>query len=174
MYIFFLLLQKMIRNCVQRVTPQLVIPDQDEQKIQLNPTFNINHFILALPHLLALQDRFPNLTLNILNPSKELEISHPQVLSPIDQVGPVKVVNIIAGDDVGVDLPDEFGPFFKQHFLFFARQDVGAHDGGAGVQGEHVADEGLRVALSNHHVGDLDDGVDFGLGEDTLSDMGSN
>ena len=65
MNVFFLLLQKMVRNSIQSVTSQLVISDKDVKQVQLNTAFNVDDFILALSHLFTLQNGFANCRLNI-------------------------------------------------------------------------------------------------------------
>ena len=56
--------------------------------------------------------------------------------------------------------------YLQQLFLLCEAQDLGAHDAGAGLQGEDGADEGLLLALPLHHGGDLDDRVLVRLRED--------
>ena len=65
MNVFFLLLQKMVRNSIQSVTSQFVITNKDMKQVQLNPTFNVDDFVLALSHLFTLQNSFANCRLNI-------------------------------------------------------------------------------------------------------------
>ena len=65
MNVFFLLLKKMVRNSIQSVTSQFVITNKDMKQVQLNPTFNVDDFVLALSHLLTLQNGFANCRLNI-------------------------------------------------------------------------------------------------------------
>ena len=65
MNVFFLLLKKMVRNSIQSVTSQFVITNKDMKQVQLNPTFNVDDFVLALSHLLTLQNGFTNCRLNI-------------------------------------------------------------------------------------------------------------
>ena len=65
MNVFFLLLQKMVRNSIQSVTSQFVISDKDVKQVQLNTAFNVDNFVLALTHLFTLQNGFTNCRLNI-------------------------------------------------------------------------------------------------------------
>ena len=58
------------------------------------------------------------------------------------------------------------GMYLQQLFLLCEAQDLGAHDAGAGLQGEDGTDEGLRLALPLHHGGDLDNRVLVRLRED--------
>ncbi len=58
----------------------------------------------------------------------------------------------------------------EQLGLGVERPDVGADDGGAAAQSEHVADEGLALPLADHHVGDLDHGVLVRLREHACSE----
>ena len=51
MHIFFLLLEKVVGDCVEGVTPQLVVPHQDEQQVELDPALDVDHFVLPLAHL---------------------------------------------------------------------------------------------------------------------------
>ena len=65
MNVFFLLLQKMVRNSIQSVTSQFVISNKDVKQVQLNTAFNVDNFVLALTHLFTLQNGFANCRLNI-------------------------------------------------------------------------------------------------------------
>ena len=65
MDVFFLLLQKMVRNSIQSVTSQLVITDKDVKQVQLDTAFNVDDFVFTLAHLLTLQNGFTNCRLNI-------------------------------------------------------------------------------------------------------------
>lgn len=65
MNVFFLLLQKMVRNSIQSVTSQFVISNKDVKQVQLNTAFNVDNFVLALTHLFTLQNGFTNCRLNI-------------------------------------------------------------------------------------------------------------
>ena len=65
MNVFFLLLQKMVRNSIQSVTSQFVISNKDVKQVQLDTAFNVDNFVLALTHLFTLQNGFTNCRLNI-------------------------------------------------------------------------------------------------------------
>ena len=65
MNVFFLLLQKMVRNSIQSVTSQFVISNKDVKQVQLNTAFNVDNFVLALTHLFTLQNGLTNCRLNI-------------------------------------------------------------------------------------------------------------
>ena len=41
----------MVGDSVKGVAPELVIPDLDEEKIELDSTFDVDHFVLAFAHL---------------------------------------------------------------------------------------------------------------------------
>jgi len=66
---------------------------------------------------------------------------------PVDEVGEVKVVDVVAGDDVRISLTNKLCPTFEQRRFIVVGDDVGADDRRAGVQREHVADERLGFAL---------------------------
>ena len=68
-------------------------------------------------------------------------------LLPIEQVGQVKVVDVVSGDDVRVALADEVGPLLEELVLRLAGDHVTPHDRAARVQGEHVPNEWLRLSL---------------------------
>ena len=65
---------------------------------------------------------------------------------PVDEVGQVKIGNVVAGNDVGVDLLDKVFPGEKEGLLGWMGEDLGAHDLGAGIDCEDVADKGFRGA----------------------------
>ena len=66
---------------------------------------------------------------------------------PVDQVREVKVVDVVAGNDVRIGLPDKLCPTLEQGDLGVVGDDVRANDGGARVQGEDVSDERFRLTL---------------------------
>ena len=47
----------MIGDGVERVAPELVVSDEDEEQVKLHPTLRVDGLHLALSHLLALQHR---------------------------------------------------------------------------------------------------------------------
>lgn len=51
--------------------------------------------------------------------------------------------------------------------LLCKTQNLGAHNAGAGLEGEHCANEGLRLALSLHHGSDLNHGILVSFGKDS-------
>ena len=113
----------------------------------MNPTLDVNDFVLAFAHLLALQHRFTDLRLDVFYATQELKISHVQVRGSVDQVGRVKVVDVVAGDDVRVDLSHELGPSFQKQGFLVTGYHIRSNDWRACVQGEDVPDEWLRVTL---------------------------
>ena len=87
----------------------------------------------------------------------------------IEQVWEVEVGNVVADDDIRVDLLNEFGPSLEHVDLLVERKHLTSDDVRAGVEREDVLDKGRRFALPCDHVGDLDDGVDGGFWEDALA-----
>ena len=110
MHIFFLLLQEVVGHCIESVTPQLVVSHKNKEQVELNPALNVDHFVLPLPHLLALQDSLFDLRLDALDSTQEVEVVDVEVLSPVEQVGHVKVVDVIPRDNVGVSHANKLGP----------------------------------------------------------------
>ena len=66
--------------------------------------------VLQNAHLLALEDRLFDLGLDPLDPTHEVKVGHIEVFGPVEEVGHVKVVDVVASDDVGVGDPDELRP----------------------------------------------------------------
>jgi hypothetical protein len=104
-----------------------------------------------------------------LEPAQEGKVFGLELLRSIEQVRQVEVGNIVANDDVRIALLDKLTPALEHLGLVLELEHLGADDVRAGVEGEDVADEGLQLALPGHHVGDLDDGVDLGFGEDPFA-----
>ena len=152
MHVLFLLLEEMVRDGVESVAPQLVVSHKDEKKIELDPPFNVDDFVLSLPHLLALKNRLLDLRLDALHPTHEVKVGHVQVLGPVEQVGQIEVVDVVSCDDVWISQSDELRPLLQEFALLVERDDVASHDLTAGVERENVADEGLGVTLSSSRV----------------------
>ena len=57
--------------------------------------------------------------------------------------------------------------YLQQLLLLCEAQDLRADDAGAGLKGEHGADERLRLTLTLDHGRDLDHGVFIRLREDS-------
>ena len=70
----------MIGDGVERVAPELVVPDEDEEQVELHPALRVDGLHLALSHLLALQHRVLHHRLQIVDSAEEVEVSHIQVL----------------------------------------------------------------------------------------------
>ena len=108
--VFFLLLQEVVGDCIESVTPQLVVSHKNKEQVELNPALNVDHFVLPLPHLLALQDSLFDLRLDALDSTQEVEVVDVEVLCPVEQVGHVKVVDVVPSDNVGVSHANKLGP----------------------------------------------------------------
>ena len=65
---------------------------------------------------------------------------------PVDEVGQVKIGNVVAGNDVGVDLLDKVFPGEEEGLLGWVGEDLSTYDLGTGVNCEDVTDEGFRRA----------------------------
>jgi hypothetical protein len=181
MNILLLLPQKMRTDSIQRIRPQFIIPLHNLQHIQLQPPIQLRLLRIPLSKSLArkcraLHDRFPG-----LDASEEGElVVEVAGAGAVDEVGQVKVCNVVAGDDVRVDLLDEIFPREEEAFLGFVGEDLGSDNLGARVDGEDVADEGFGRAfpstdeqrggtISCNDIGNLDDWIDRCLGEHTGS-----
>ncbi len=48
-----------------------------------------------------------------------------------------------------------------------AADDMWANDGGTGLEGKDIPDEGLRFTIVDYHIGNLDDSIVLRCWEDT-------
>lgn len=61
----------------------------------------------------------------------------------VDNVGEVEVHNVVASDDVRVDLQEKVSPGLQHLLLTDEGVDLRADDRGTGAQCEHVSNQGL-------------------------------
>lgn len=83
-----------------------------------------------------------------LEPSKVGELGRLERLCSVDEVRQIELRDVVADDEVGVHLLDEFLPADEQVGLLLELDDLGADDVGAGVEGKDVANERLGLACS--------------------------
>jgi hypothetical protein len=148
MDVLLLLAKEVEGDGVEGVGPQLVVPHEDQQQVEQDPSLHIDRLVLPPAHLLRLDHRLLDLRLGVRDAAQVGEILHVQMPRPIDQIGQVEVVYIVPGDDVRVRFADKRRPAVQQVRLAVARIHVRADNLGAGVQREHVPDEGLPLALN--------------------------
>lgn len=111
MDVFFLFLQKVVADSVEGVGPQLVVPQQDLQQIEDDPAFHVAVLVLSSAHLLGLNHGFPDGAGFVRDATKEGEAPAFETACAVDEVGNVKVLDIVSGDDVRIDFADELRPF---------------------------------------------------------------
>ena len=66
----------MIGDGVEGVRSQLVVPDEDEEQVELDAALDVDDLVLPLAHLLALQDRLLDHRLHLVHPPEEREVPH--------------------------------------------------------------------------------------------------
>src|SRR6266436_2563671 len=66
----------------------------------------------------------------------------------IKKIRNVKVRDVIANDDIGVDLFHKISPFLEHLRLIIERDDLRANNVRAGIQRENVPDKGLAFSLT--------------------------
>ena len=97
----------MIADSVERVGTKLVFTQENLQEIKDDTALNVAQFILAFAHLLGGKHCDPNGTGLILDPSDERKESSAQMSSPLQDVGNVKVLHVVAGDNVWINFLDK-------------------------------------------------------------------
>jgi hypothetical protein len=147
MHVLLLLAQEVKGDGVEGVGAQLVVPHQDEQQVEQHAPLHIDRLVLPPAHLLRLDHRLLDLRLGVRDAAQVREIPHVQMPRPIDQIRQIEVIYVVSGDNVRVRFADKHSPAVQQVRLPVARIHVRADNLGAGVQREHVADEGLPLAL---------------------------
>ncbi len=168
MDILLLFAQEVRADRVQRVAAELVITLNQLQQVELETAVGVGSLGVTVAHLLAgevglLGDRLDVCARPVL------EAVNLEVLGPVEEVGKVEVGNVVACDDVRVHLVEEVPPGRKHLLLLLEGQDLGGHDGACCVEAEDISNEGLLVSVLCDDVGDLDDRVVVGLGEDALA-----
>ncbi len=148
MNVLLLLPEKVKGDGVEGVGAQLVVPHQDEQQVEQDAPLHIDRLVLPSAHLLRLDHRFLDLRLDVRDAAQEGEILHVQMPRAIDQIGQIEVINVVPGNDIRVSFADKHRPAVQQVRFAVARIHVRADNLRAGVQREHVPDEGLPLALN--------------------------
>lgn len=87
----------------------------------------------------------------------------------IQKVWEIKIGCVVANDNIWVHCADKVAPCLQKLLFLVKGHGVGAHDMCASIEDHDIPDEGLGFALNGDHRSDLDDRIDFGLGEDTLA-----
>ena len=70
----------MVGDCVQGVAPKFVVAHEDEEKVELNPAFDVDDLVLSLAHLLGLHDRLADRRPDVLDAAQESEAIDVEVL----------------------------------------------------------------------------------------------
>src|SRR5690606_24052350 len=87
----------------------------------------------------------------------------------VEEVGEIKVGNVVANYDIWIHLLQEFRPL-QQHRLFILKlKDLSVDDRGAVVECKDISHKWLLVSVPSHHGCDLNNGILVCLWEDTLS-----
>ncbi len=146
MDVLLLLPEEVKGDRVEGVGPQLVVPHQDQQQVEQDPSLHIDRLVLPPAHLLRLDHRLLDLRLGVRDAAQVGEILHVQMPRPIDQIRQVEVINIVPGNDVRVRFADKHCPAVQQVRFAVAGIHVRADNLRAGVQREHISDEGLPLA----------------------------
>lgn len=101
--------------------------------------------------------------------SKEWELCHSQMPRSIQKIWEIEVGSVVSDDHIRVHTADKFAPGFQQCLFPIKRLCVCSDNVRASVQNHDVSNKRLRLSLDSDHSGNLDDGVDLGLGKDTLA-----
>src|SRR5688500_14582365 len=91
------------------------------------------------------------------------------MLGSVEEIGKIKVGNVVARDNVGVGLDEELLPRCQHILLPVMADNMGRHDGARLVETKHISDKRLLFSVPGHDIGNLDNGVVVGLWKDTLA-----
>ena len=115
-----------------------------------------------------------------------------QMFGSIEQIGQIKITNVVSGDNIRIDFTNEIGPFllrekFHSAFLFvmdnssksmqiyiqkmifsFVRNNFTASNRGTRVQRHHIPNKRLGLAVQRHHICNLDHPILVRLRENTF------
>ena len=64
----------MIGHSVEGVAPELVVPDEDEEQVELDAALCLDDLVLPLAHLLGLEDGLLHDGLDVVHPAQEVEV----------------------------------------------------------------------------------------------------
>jgi hypothetical protein len=90
-------------------------------------------------------------------------------LGAVEEVRHVEVLNVVARQEVAVGDLHEVPPLEEQRVFGRRRDNLGAHDGQAALEGKHHLHGRRLLALDLHHGRDLNHRVVLGFGEVALA-----
>lgn len=106
--------------------------------------------------------------------SKERKLENSEMFGTVQKIWEIEIGGVITDDNIRINLPNKIAPCGKQLILLVERHGVGADNVRAGVENHDIPDKWLGLSLNCNHGCDLDDGINLGLGEDTLTTSALN
>ena len=114
MHVFLLLVQEVEGDGVQCVGSELIITNQDKEKIKGDPSVNIYRFVLPPTHLFRLQDSFFDFGSSIRHPTEEIKIVNLQMFCSLEKIRQIKVIDIVSGQDIRITFSDKLCPLIEE------------------------------------------------------------
>ena len=87
-----------------------MVADDHLHHVELDSSFDVRFLVLTGAERLDLRGLCPYSRHLILQPAEVCPVADPQELGPLNEVGEVEVLNIVAGHNVWIDLHDELLP----------------------------------------------------------------
>ena len=78
---------------------------------------------------------------------------------PLNYVWNIEVDDVIASDDVRVNITNEISPSSQHSTLILEAEDFATNDWRTLLQGENIAHKNVTFSLHLHNVGNLDDRI---------------
>lgn len=167
--VFLLLSEKLGAHGVERVAAELVVALHDLEHVELQPSFHVDGFRVALTVRLGREMRVFDFGANANHAAEKGKIGKLERLCAVQEIGEVKVGRVVADYHVGIDFFHKLAPGQEQLSLGAKLEYLGADNVGACVECEDVANEWLGLSVAGNHGRNLNDRVDVGLGEDALA-----
>ena len=168
MHIFLLFLQKLERHRIQRIAAQLVISLHDLQHIQLDTALQFCVLRVARSVRLGREVCVFGLAARIFFTSQKWERGHFQSLGTVQQVGKIKVGNVIPNDHIRIHTLHKVGPRLEKLDFSVKRHHMAPHNVRTRTERENVLYKGRRLALPRYHIRNLNDRVHVRVRKHTL------
>ena len=145
-----------------------MLSEDDLEHVELDSPLNVDVLGLSSPECLWAERVVLYLALLVLHTGEERVLVHMKGERAVDNVGEVEVHNVVASDDVRVDLQEKVSPGLQHLLLTDEGVDLRADDRGTGAQCEHVSNQGLWLTVNFNYICYLYDGISLRLRELSL------
>ena len=107
--------------------------------------------------------------LNTFEPGPVRKLNTFEMFCSVEKVWEVEIGNVVADDDIWVDLLQEISPRHKHLILCAKLEYLSINNQTASIETENVANKRLRFSISCHNIRDLYDRILIGFWKDPFA-----